>query len=108
MSIDLPNLYEFGHIFEKLHSGWEERFERVNLKDQRYQGRVCTDFNYFISSILLSFNNVLKGGDDGLSFYNNGYRLGNGQFLVESHEQNNGTQFLKKVRNFPIVLFILN
>lgn len=33
-------MYEFGHVFEKLHSGWEERFERVNLKDQRYQGRV--------------------------------------------------------------------
>lgn len=41
MSIKYPHVYEFGHIFDKLHSGWEERFERMNLKDQRFQGRVC-------------------------------------------------------------------
>lgn len=40
MSINYPYMYEFGHIFEKLNSEWEERFERMNLKDHRYQGKV--------------------------------------------------------------------
>lgn len=40
MSINPATLYEFGHIYEQLHNGWEERFERINYKEQRFQGKV--------------------------------------------------------------------
>lgn len=41
-----PETYEFGHVFEKYgdDNEWQERFERVGLKDNRYQGRVCECF----------------------------------------------------------------
>lgn len=35
-----PHQIEFGHLTENP-SGWEERYERKNLKSQRHQGRVC-------------------------------------------------------------------
>lgn len=34
-----PHQIDFGHLSENP-NGWEERYERKNLKSQRYQGKV--------------------------------------------------------------------
>lgn len=41
-----PHQIEFGHLTENP-SGWEERYERKNLKSQRHQGRVCQENRHF-------------------------------------------------------------
>lgn len=49
MSINPQILYEFGHIYERLYTGWEERFERIDYKRQRFQGKVKANLIHLFS-----------------------------------------------------------
>lgn len=42
-----PHQLDFGHLIENP-SGWEERYERKNLKSQRHQGRVRNIKRFFL------------------------------------------------------------
>lgn len=44
-----PHQIDFGHLSENP-NGWEERYERKNLKTQRYQGKVCHAFQFSLYS----------------------------------------------------------
>lgn len=54
-----PHQIDFGHLSENP-SGWEERYERKNIKTHRNQGKVCMTIDYIvIAHPLLANTNCL-------------------------------------------------